>query len=71
MPKNFNLKVSINKLTTEAEVRFIGPGKKWQLVLLQGMLAALILLFCILILLLVYNTLDNVSPSGLDSNTLL
>lgn len=50
-------------LNTGTKLRFIGQSDKWQLVLLQGMLAALILLFCILILLLAYNTLDDVSPS--------
>ena len=35
---------------------------EWQLVISQGMLVALILLFRLLILLLVCGTMDNVSP---------
>ena len=48
------------------------PDEKWQLgIFSQGMLVAVMFLFRILILLLVYNTMDNDSASGLNTKTLL
>ena len=59
-------------IKTRTDHRLICPSEKyWQLVLLQGILAVLILLFRILISLLVYSTLDIVSPSGLNTSNLL
>ena len=59
-------------IKTRTDLWLICPSEKyWPLVLLQGILAVLILLFRILISSLVYSTLDIFSPCGVNTNTLL
>ena len=64
--RDFAMAFRVRTLFGKFEKR--APDEKWQLVIFShGMFVALMFLFRILILLLVNNTMDNVSKSGLNT----